>query len=153
MSNLYSQFEARFPEDPTAIFMDVDAGDTYTYEALRRTTARYANLLADLGVRRGDRVAVQVDKSPEAIFLYLACLRAGGIFLPMNTAYRSGEVDYILGDAEPKIFICAPEREAEMAGIAARRGIAQLKTMDQARQGSFFSRSERKIGGVRHRSR
>jgi malonyl-CoA/methylmalonyl-CoA synthetase len=151
MSNLYSQFEARFPEDPTAIFMEGEAGDTYTYGALRRTTARYANLLADLGVRRGDRVAVQVDKSPEAIFLYLACLRAGGIFLPMNISYRSGEVDYILGDAEPKLFICAPEREAEMVGIAARHCPVENHGPGARRQ--LPSRSGRKIGGVCHPSR
>jgi len=137
MSNLYSQFEARFPEDPSAIFIEANADDSYTYDALRRITARYANLLADFGVQIGDRVAVQVEKSPEAIFLYLACLRAGAIFLPMNTAYRTGEVDYILGDAEPKVLVCTPEREADMAEIAARHSIAHVKTMDQAHDGSF----------------
>jgi malonyl-CoA/methylmalonyl-CoA synthetase len=137
MSNLYSQFEERFPDDRSAIFIDADLRETYSYEALGHITARYANLLVQLGVRKGDRVAVQVEKSPQAIFLYLACLRAGAIFLPMNTAYQTGEVDYIVGDAEPKVLICTPEREADLADVATRHGIARLKTMDQAHGGSF----------------
>jgi len=137
MSNLYSQLEARFPEDSSAIFIEVDTDESYTYGELRRITARYANLLADLGVQRGDRIAVQIEKSPEAIFLYLACVRAGAVFLPMNTAYRTSEADYILGDAHPKVLVCKPEREAEMTKIAARYDIAHLMTMGQAHEGSF----------------
>jgi len=137
MSNLYSQFEARFPEDPDAVFIEGVAGETYSYDTLRRTTAHFANLLVGLGVRKGDRVAAQVEKSPEAIFLYLACLRAGAAFLPMNTAYRTGEVDYILGNAEPKVLVCTPERRAELADLATGRGIARVMTLGQAREGSF----------------
>ncbi|MFC1407279.1 MULTISPECIES: AMP-binding protein [Streptacidiphilus] len=73
-----------------------------------------ARLLAD-GVRPGDRVAAQVEKSPEAIALYLATLRIGGVFLPLNTAYTGAEVDYFIGDARPRVFVCAPERREQHA--------------------------------------
>jgi len=138
MSNIYAQFEARFPDDPTRPFIETDSGEIYTYGALARITARYANLLARLGVAKGERVAVQVAKSPEAIFLYLACLRAGAVFLPLNTAYQSGEVDYILGDAEPVLVVGAPAREAELAELTAARGIPHLLTLGQQRDGSFI---------------
>ncbi|MEV9241998.1 AMP-binding protein, partial [Klebsiella pneumoniae] len=62
------------------------------------------------GVRPGDRVAVQVEKSPDAILLYLACVRAGAIFLPLNTAYTLNEVEYFVGDAEPRLVICGADR-------------------------------------------
>jgi len=143
MSNLYTAFAERFPQDSRAIFI-ATGSESYSYEALDRISARYAHLLTDLGVRRGDRVAVQVTKSPEAIFLYLACLRAGAVFLPMNTAYRSGEVEYILADAEPKVLVCAPDREAELSGVAARSGVGVVMTMDQNHGGSFVGAAESK---------
>ena len=63
------------------------------------------------GVKPGDRVAVQVEKTPEAVALYLACLRAGAVYLPLNTAYTIAELDYFVGDAEPALFVSAPGKE------------------------------------------
>ena len=71
---------------------------------------RVANALGALGVAPGDRVAVQVEKSPLAILVYLACVRAGAVLLPMNTAYSDAEVAYLVGDAEPSVVVCDPER-------------------------------------------
>ncbi|HZD25106.1 MAG TPA: AMP-binding protein, partial [Alphaproteobacteria bacterium] len=138
MSNLYAEFEQRFPKDEDATFIETGQGRIYSYGDLARTTARYAGLLRARGVGKGDRVAVQVGKSPEAIFLYLACLRAGAVFLPMNTAYQRGEVDYIVGDAEPALVVCAPEREAEMQAIAAERKVPHVLTLGTAQDGSFI---------------
>src|SRR5690606_36089941 len=107
-----------FPADRTATFIETDTGRTYTYADLDRRSARLARLLAALGVRKGDRVAVQVEKSPEAIFLYLACLRAGADYLPLNTAYQRGEIEYFLGDAEPRVAVCRPDSEAMFRDIA-----------------------------------
>lgn len=143
MSNLYTAFAQRFPGDPHAVFIETPRV-SYSYEALGRISARYAHLLTDLGVRTGDRVAVLVGKSPEALFLYLACLRTGAVFLPMNTAYRGSEVEYILADAEPEILVCAPEREAEMHDIGARSGIGAIMTMDQNHGGTFVQAAEGK---------
>ncbi|MDO5498571.1 MAG: malonyl-CoA synthase [Propionibacteriaceae bacterium] len=84
-----------------------------SYAAARAIVERFAGALTELGVRPGDRVAAQVDKSPEAICLYLATLQVGGVFLPLNTAYTGSEIDLFLTDAAPRVFVCAPDTFAE----------------------------------------
>ncbi len=139
--NLYSLFESRFPADRTATFIETDTGRTYSYADLDRRSARLARLLAALGVRKGDRVAVQVEKSPEAIFLYLACLRAGAVYLPLNTAYQRGEIEYFLGDAEPRVAVCRPESEAMFRDIAGRTKVPHVLTLDPHGGGSLAEHS------------
>ena len=86
----------------------IEAGaTTYTYEDLILLSGRIANALVELGVNPGDRVAVQVEKSVEALILYLACLRAGAVYLPLNTAYTLAELEYFIGDAEPALVSMA----------------------------------------------
>ena len=97
-------------------------------------SGRFANALVALGVKPDDRVAVQVEKSPEALLLYLGCIRAGAVFLPLNTAYTTAELDYFIGDAEPSLVVCDPARREAIAGIAAK---AKLATLDAAGQGSL----------------
>ncbi|NIJ42877.1 malonyl-CoA/methylmalonyl-CoA synthetase [Parvibaculum indicum] len=82
-------------------------------------------------------MAVQVEKSPEALLVYLACLRGGFAFMPMNTAYRMEEVDYLVGNAEPALVICDPAREDEIAEIAGRRAGAKVLTLDANGKGSL----------------
>ena len=84
--NIYSLFAERFPSDRRAPFIDTPAGGHYSYGDLERESARYARFLTGLGLQPGDRVAVQIEKSPAALFLYLGCLRAGLIYLPLNPA-------------------------------------------------------------------
>jgi malonyl-CoA/methylmalonyl-CoA synthetase len=91
-------------------------------------SARFANALRDLGVEPGDRVAVQVEKSIEAVMLYLACARAGAVFLPLNTAYTAAEVEYFLTDAEPRVFVCDPARREALTPVAQRAG-ARVETL------------------------
>ena len=110
--NLYSILAARFGSSPDAVCLELKDGGCYTYADLESHSARYANLLLSLGLERGDRVAAQVDKTPETVFLYLGCLRAGFVYLPLNTAYQEGEVSYFIGDAEPKLAVCRPEARA-----------------------------------------
>ncbi len=97
--NLYEILKVRFPENPDAPCLILPNGDEISYGRLEQESARYANLLASFGVQPGDRVAAQVRKSPQALFLYLGCLRAGAVYLPMNDAYQRNEIDYLLGDA------------------------------------------------------
>ena len=104
-ANLYALFEARFPKDQSALFLEAENGERYRYADLERETARLASYLTGLGVARGERVAVQVEKSPQALFLYLACLRAGLVYLPLNSAYQEGEVTYFLENAAPKVVV------------------------------------------------
>ncbi len=99
--------------------METPDGAVYTYGDLEGLSGAYARLLSGLGVAAGDRVAVQVEKSPQAVFLYLACMRLGAVYLPLNTAYRREEISYFLADAEPRVVVVAPERQAEVNGLIA----------------------------------
>ena len=82
--------------------------------------ARFAHVLARHDVKPGDRVAVQVEKSPEALFLYLACLRLGAIYLPLNSDYTANELGYFAGDAEPQVFICSDKNREKIAAASFR---------------------------------
>jgi malonyl-CoA/methylmalonyl-CoA synthetase len=108
-----------------------------TYDAVRRASAQYAAALSACGVEPGDRVAVQVEKSAEALFLYLGCLRAGAVFLPLNTAYTLSEVDYFVGDARPSLIVVDPSRWDGMAAIAAQRGTRRVETLAADGSGSL----------------
>lgn len=140
--SLYTLIENSFPDDRTRIALEapgrVRGPREWSFARLAAYTARYAALLAQLGLRPGDRVALQVEKSPEALVLYLACLRGGFVFLPMNTAYRIEEVDYLIGDAAPALIVCDPEAESAIADIAARHGVPHVLTLDADAQGSFI---------------
>ena len=117
--------------------LDVPGGRCWSYAELVELSGRFANLLQVAGVVPGDRIAVQVQKSVEAIALYLAAVRTGAVFLPLNTAYTSAEVGYFLDDAEPAVFVCDSARESEFAGIDAR-----LYSLDGDGSGSFTAAAE-----------
>lgn len=97
-----------------------------TYGDLFDGAERLAGRLIGAGVAPGDRVAVQVDKSIEALQLYIGTVLAGGVFLPLNTAYTGSEVAYFLSDATPSVVVCDPARLAEMSSLA---GAARLFTL------------------------
>ena len=113
VSHLLSQFASPAPE---RVFIADGDGRVLTYRDLQALSARLAHALQALGVRPGDRVAAQVEKSPEAIALYLATVRAGAVWLPLNPAYTRAELDYFVADAEPALFVIAPGREALVSG-------------------------------------
>src|SRR5690349_8570535 len=96
--------------DPSRACLALEDGRTWSYGDVSAMSARYAAAFAAIGVRAGDRVAVQVEKSPEALLLYLATVRAGAVFLPLNTAYTPTEVSYFLSDAAPALFVADPPR-------------------------------------------
>jgi len=134
--NLFALLEAR-PIRPESPFIRMPEGGTLTYGDLFALTGRYANALAARGVRLGDRVAVQVEKSPEAIVTYLACLRLGAVFLPLNTAYTAAEMEYFIGDARPAMVVCASSKRREIGEIAQASGTAAVETLDPAGQGTL----------------
>jgi len=107
-SNLYDIVRTRFPGDPGACFIELPDGRRLRYADLESQSARIAHRLTRRGARPGDRVMAQAEKSPEAVFLYLACLRAGLVYLPLNTGYRAAELDYFRADAEPSVIVCDP---------------------------------------------
>ncbi len=117
--NLYELFESRFSQSLDQPFIKTVSGTSHSYRALADASARLANRLTDLGASPGDRVMVQVEKSPWAVFLYLACMRAGFVFLPLNTGYRADELSYFMQDAEPGVVVASPGSSlADMAGTA-----------------------------------
>ncbi|MBL0140923.1 MAG: malonyl-CoA synthase [Betaproteobacteria bacterium] len=135
--NLYSLFESRFPADRTRALLILPDGREIAYGEAEQTCARYASCLAALGLSPGDRIAVQVEKSPEALLLYLACLRAGLVYLPLNSAYQQGEVGYFLENAEPGAVVAQPRSAPWLEPLAAKRGIRHVFTLDENGEGSF----------------
>ncbi|WP_292141348.1 AMP-binding protein, partial [Mesorhizobium sp.] len=132
MSNhLFDAFRARVTA-PQRLLMRTDDGRSLTYGDMLARSAQLAHALVQSGVAPGDRVAVQVEKSPEAVLLYLACLRAGAVFLPLNTAYTPPELRYFFGDAEPRLVVCDPARAADIAPLAQASG-AQASEVEQHR--------------------
>ncbi|MDH7796801.1 MULTISPECIES: malonyl-CoA synthase [unclassified Beijerinckia] len=135
-SYLYDLIARRAPS-ADKVFLETPEGRKLTYGDLAAGSARFAHALASLGVVAGDRVAVQVDKSPEAISLYLACLRAGAVFLPLNTAYTPAEIEYFLGDAKPRVFVCDPASRDKLAAVAGKAG-AHIETLGTKENGSLL---------------
>jgi malonyl-CoA/methylmalonyl-CoA synthetase len=136
-ANLFSLFQSRFPADKSRVFLETESGREITFAEMEATVARYAGLIRALDVAPGERVAVQVEKSPEALMLYLACLAAGVVYLPLNSAYREGEIEYFLSDAEPRIFIHSPRDEVWVRPICEKLSIAHCYTMNEAGGGSW----------------
>ncbi|WP_029059950.1 malonate--CoA ligase [Stappia stellulata] len=116
-NHLFSQIRSAI-RDETAPFLKTPDGGVITYGDMLARSAAYANILSASGVKPGDRVAVQVEKSAEALMLYLGTLRAGAVFLPLNTAYTPAEIDYFVCDARPALLVCDPARLNALAQIA-----------------------------------
>ncbi len=111
------------------VCLETPSGQTYSYGDADECSGRLANLLVSCGVAPGDRVAALIEKSPRAVFLYLACLRVGAAYLPLNTAYTLEETGYFLGDARPKVMIYPPERRAEVSSLCRGHDIPHLFTL------------------------
>ncbi len=112
-------------------------GQELTYADLRAGSARYANALRSLGVKPGDRIAVQVDKSIDAVLVYIACLRAGIVYLPLNTAYTLAELDYFIEDAEPSLVLGRPQSIQAMRELCRNRKVAACESLDDRGGGSL----------------
>ena len=137
-ANFYSAFARSANFDAERVALEMPDGRTWSYGQLDAAVARYAVLLDSQGLGPGDRVAVQVDKSPQSLFLYLACLRAGFVYLPLNTAYPPAELAYFLADAEPAVIVCRPEMEREVRVLVEAQQIdARVFTLDGAGGGSL----------------
>lgn len=135
-NHLFGAIRAAMPalDTPLATLAD---GRVETYGDALALSARLAHLLVARGVKPGDRVAVQVEKSWPALALYLATVRAGGVYLPLNTAYTLNEVEYFLSDAEPTLFICPPHIEAEARALTTRLGVPSIETLGADGTGSL----------------
>ena len=145
-ANLFAALRAAFPADLDAVAVETDSGLRYSWRDLDRATAMVANLLQSLDIPPDPsgmppRVAVQVDKSVEALILYLATLRAGFVFLPLNTAYQSGEIEYFVGNARPAVVVCTGKNFAWVSPIAFQAGTRHVFTLNDDRTGSLLERA------------
>jgi malonyl-CoA/methylmalonyl-CoA synthetase len=128
---------------PDKTFIKNSDGRSFTFLDIWMLAGQMANALAQSGVKTGDRVAIQVDKSPEAVTLFLACARLGAIYLPLNTAYTLAEIDYFVGDAEPSAAIVMPERLTAMAELAKRHKVSALFSLGVKGDGTFMEKSKK----------
>jgi malonyl-CoA/methylmalonyl-CoA synthetase len=139
--NLFAALRAAFPGDLDSVAIETDSGLAYSWRDIDRATAMLANLLASLKLPEGSRIAVQVEKSVEAMLLYLATLRAGCIFLPLNTAYQKAEIEYFVADAEPAVVVCTPKNFGWVSKIAFQGGARHVFTLGDDRTGSLLDRA------------
>ena len=139
--NLYAHLRANFPADLDATAVETDSGLFYSWRDLDRASAMMANLLVSLKLPQGARIAVQVEKSVEAMVLYLATLRAGYVFLPLNTAYQSSEIEYFVTNAEPAVVVCSSKNFGWVSKIAFKAGTQSVFTLDVDRTGTLLERA------------
>jgi len=136
-ANLYASFEPRFRAASAQTAFTMADGRSVGYAALAGNVARMANALAALGVAPGDRVMVQVEKSLANVELYLATLKVGAVYNPLNTAYTAAELDYFMGDAEPRLLVVSPDKLARIEPIAGARKVERIVTLDADGAGSL----------------
>ena len=128
-ANLFELLWSNTADRPDQVCLRLADGAVLTYGDLERRSAELAGALVAAGAVVGDRVVVQVEKSADAVALYLACLRAGLVHVPLNTAYTTAEVGYFLDDAEPRVFVCRTETEEALAPVAAEAGVPAVLTL------------------------
>jgi malonyl-CoA/methylmalonyl-CoA synthetase len=143
--NLFAALRGAFPADLDATAVETvggaHAGLRYSWRDLDRASAMMANLFESLKLPAGSRIAVQVEKSVEALVLYLATLRAGHVFLPLNTAYQAGEIEYFIGNAEPAVVVCSKANFGWVSKIAFKAGTRHVYTLDEDRSGTLLDRA------------
>lgn len=136
MLNLYAAYARGFG-DPGRTLLTTEAGEAFSYGDAERESARVARLLAELGLEPGDRVTVQVHKSPQNLWLFLGALRAGVVYHPLNTAYTDAELQYFLEDATPALVVCDGARKAALQPLCEAAKVAHLLTLDRDGGGTF----------------
>src|SRR3954453_6639481 len=134
-ANLFSRLFDTL-DNPARLAIETIEGARISYGELIKHTGQMANVLVNSGVKPGDRVAAQTEKSVPALVLYLATVRAGAVYLPLNTAYTLNELDYFIGDAEPSLVVCDPSKAEGIAAIAAKVG-AKIETLGADGKGSL----------------
>ncbi len=143
--NLFATLRASFPDDLDQIAVETADADRpvlrYSWRDLDGATAMLAGLLRSLDLPEGARVAAYVEKSVEAMLFYLATLRAGYVYLPLNTAYQSAEIEYFIGDAQPAVVVCASRNFGWVSKIAFKAGTRHCFTLDDDRSGSLLQRA------------
>lgn len=143
MGNFFQLFAERVAGGRERDCIQTHDGTSYLYVELFEGTARYARVLVDAGILPEDRVAVCVEKTPEAIFLYLACLQIGAVYLPLNNAYRPREIAYFLENARPSALICDPAKLPEIMALELKIIFKCIWTLDAKGTGSLNDQAQK----------
>ncbi|MCB2018108.1 MAG: AMP-binding protein, partial [Hydrogenophaga sp.] len=136
--NLYTLFHQAFGHALDQVAIETDEGQTWTFGDLHAQSARMANWLEAQGLKPGDRAMVQVEKSVPALVFYLACLRAGVVYVPLNTAYQSAELNHFIENAEPRVFVADPAKLEGLSEMATRLGVATVVSLGADGGGSLI---------------
>ncbi|UCD69340.1 MAG: malonyl-CoA synthase [Betaproteobacteria bacterium] len=139
-SNMYLEIARAVANGPDRIAIETEDGASFTYGELHREVARMANALLEVGLQPGDRVAAQLHKSVASLFVYLACLRAGLVYLPLNTAYQSSELDYFLRDAEPGLILVEPDNADAVTALSKASVGAPVMTLAEDKDSGLAQR-------------
>ena len=137
MNSLFSHFKQQLDRHADKELLRADDGRRLSYGDVNAVSAQMANALSDLGAEAGDRISVLVKKSPENLCLYLACLRAGFVYHPMNMAYTDAELDFFIGDAEPVVVVCDPGRHDALKALPSAGVVKHFLTLDGSGKGSL----------------
>lgn len=136
--NLYALFRDRFPRDRSKPLLVTERGRVLSFGEAEAAVARMAGAMGAAGLEIGDRVSVQVEKSPDLVIVYLACLSGGFVFHPINTAYREGELAYLFEDAEPRLAIISPDSVDHVVELAHRAGVREVLTLGREGEGTLL---------------
>jgi len=140
-NHLFGALEAAMPSREKML-IELPDGKVLSYGEVFDLAANISTYLIKRGVEPGDRVAVQIEKSWENLALYLGVVRAGGVYLPLNTAYPLAELEYFLGDAEPRVVICKPETESGVKALAGKLNIATVETLGINGDGTLLANAK-----------
>ena len=143
--NLYQRIMDASVDHQLDVAFSLPSGARWTHAQLHEAVARCARVLSDAGVEAGDRVTVQVEKSAENIVLYLAVLRIGAVFVPLNTAYTDVELEYFLTDSQPRVLVCDPRRLDSLEAMALRLGVAATFTLGADGRGTLMATLEQSM--------
>ncbi|MEO8039048.1 MAG: AMP-binding protein, partial [Betaproteobacteria bacterium] len=131
------------PDEP---MLETEDGRVSSYGEMDRLSARFASLLRRCGCEPGSWVAVCTEKSREALALYLACIRGGFVYLPLNTAYRPAELGYFLNDAKPRVLVCSQALAATLREQTRASGVSHLFTLEESGQGTLTDAAAVMVG-------
>jgi malonyl-CoA/methylmalonyl-CoA synthetase len=137
-ANLYSLIEQRMPSDRSAPCLQVPGAGDVSWEQLHQGAGRIASMLAGLGLAPGSRLVVQVEKSPQSLMLYLATLRCGLVYVPLNVAYQEAELQHFIDDSQPAVVVCSPQRLSLIETLARKSGCANCYSLDERSGGTLW---------------
>ncbi|MCP3674119.1 MAG: AMP-binding protein [Gammaproteobacteria bacterium] len=139
--NLFTHFSEKFSLSTDKVILNTEHEQQYTFSDIDKTSAQIANYFIELGAKVGDRISSQIEKSPEGLCLYFACLRAGLVFHPLNTAYNSSELEYFFGNAEPFAIVCDENNITLIESSLNQCGCVKILTLNGDGDGSLIDNS------------